>query len=208
MSRRDDPLSVPFSASYDVPLATAYVPAPLHQPLPTPQLHGSTQRRTGLDVHRPHVRVHDLRRAAAEVERVPDVARGPEEVRPPAVAHVDRAAPQREVERVLRVPRARRARRDVLLRGPRARERLRARLSVPRLCIWAKGGRRERTHGGGEPLVRVGRPAARVRRDQEVFLHAGKGQQCRWCARGERGRTPLRFTMPGASSVAPVRAAA
>ena len=72
-------------------------------------------RRTCLQIDAPDVRVHDGRRAAREVERVPDVAAVAQEVRPPAVAHVDRVVPEGKVVRVLRVPRPRRLRRYVLL---------------------------------------------------------------------------------------------
>jgi hypothetical protein len=62
----------------------------------------------------------ELRGPAGEVDGIPDIAAAAKQIRPPAVAHVNCAVAEREVERVLRVPGARGGARDVLLGGPGA----------------------------------------------------------------------------------------
>lgn len=86
---------------------------------------GRTKKKhTGVDIHIPDIGVHNRRGAAGEVERVPNVPTAAQEVGAPAVTHVDRVGPEREVERVLRVPRPSRRWCDVLLSRPWARQRL------------------------------------------------------------------------------------
>ena len=206
----DEPPSEPFSASYDVPLATEYVPAHVHIGYRTHAIDRTGRARTCLDVDVPDISVHNRRSPAGKVQRVPDVAAAAQEVRTPAVAHVDRVRAEREVERVLRVPRPCGGRRDVLLCRPRARERLRP----------SAGSAMNILDGRTRAEIASGVEARNLRRRRTICSRSGPSRLCGrqsesipearsaprrvHAVRAEIVLTPLRLTMPGASRVAPV----
>ena len=72
---------------------------------------------TRIDIHRPHIRPHELRLARVEGQREPDVAAAAEEAGAPAVAGVEHVVAEGELEGVLGVVRARVGGRDVGLGG-------------------------------------------------------------------------------------------
>ena len=80
---------------------------PKHRPL----------KLTSIDIHRPHIRPHELRLARVEGQREPDVAAAAEQAGTPAVAGVEDVVAEGKLEGVLRVVRARVRRCDVGLGG-------------------------------------------------------------------------------------------
>lgn len=117
-----DPLMVPDSASYAVPLAILYVPdSKINDNYWGPR----TILLTGRQIDTPNIRPYQLRHTATPAQGQPDVSTAPEEVGAPAIPHVNPVATEGKVIVVLGEESPRGLRSHVGLGRPGAREELR-----------------------------------------------------------------------------------